>query len=942
MPLRDLIAATFSSNVTENLRSRYGVCEGDLCLRPVAVSGGDGLWADAHASGLRHALNVGGGQAMPEELLAGLANERAGIDLTTVGHVLQAADKRMADGQDVDTIAVTRALKTVVRQLNHADLPGTARGNYNGTRVTERLVGALGKLRTETEKLIVKMGGVGSVLQDIAATQVHDRLLQKIQERFPGAFAENGEWIGMDDESGYTYTPTDFLNREAIDRLQRMSDSQNSLPTFAQLQGKAQELLKLSDLILRPDDGPEDPPAPNRTPSPAAGPHRPEPGANWNWNGGARAEGGNVTISPGAFQSSAANEAAMLKALEVIDLMDERKTAAFSEALQVIYNMHAATNGKQANVRGPSRAPVMVDAVLQADALKSDDLDDVVKRDSAFVSRESLLDDDTDEVANVSERRGLDEGRGDIFFGNRKCLPIVKLSERPVGNTNGRTLPDFEFGDVDNLGSLHHLRSRSSVSVDDHNVQDIFDDPLATLGSTRNRGTNVDSVEGRRSVSNREGQRHQDGQARKTDAAVGNYGNERRTFERDVGAIPTPRARLESESSDSDRDDASSDEEHHHDAGDILSRDRNHGRSETASFDARGHAEGRPRPGASWFGNTANGRTPPDFEFGDGDNGRSLYDVRDGSSARENGRGGEDTVDDLPMDHTRNHGTGTDTVEGRRSVSNREGQRYQDGQARNTDAAVGNYGNERRTFERDVGAIPTPRARLESESSDSDRDDASSDARDHAEGGQPHTSRSRQRSDGMGDRGLQASNDNLGSRVLDELKERLKAREEAGISDEAQRELDLMDRKVSEYGYGGRVLNAPSRENENRRFIGTTGVGRDLLSRVPEPAKDVIGQLGVTPLGEEILRGASPVTLKATVGIGSSPMDNLARNEFRNIYPQFNGDILHSSTPAEPSQDRPEGAKTVIVSKRLPGGLYTKFYYEKNTDAPFWQNSEPS
>src|ERR1700761_1810830 len=139
--LRGMVEATFSSYGTANVQGRFEVCEGDACLRPLGASGGKR--ADAHASGLQHALNVGGGLA--RDLMAGLANERAGADLATAGFVLQAANKRVHESQDIDTRAVEKALKTAVAKLNAPGLATTGRGFYDGTRPSKNVIDAFKK-----------------------------------------------------------------------------------------------------------------------------------------------------------------------------------------------------------------------------------------------------------------------------------------------------------------------------------------------------------------------------------------------------------------------------------------------------------------------------------------------------------------------------------------------------------------------------------------------------------------------------------------------------------------------------------------------------------------------------------------------------------------------------------------------------------------------------
>lgn len=851
MSQRDMVAATFSQHGTANLRDRFGICEGDLCLRPVAVSGGDGLWADAHASGLRHALNVGGGQGMPEELLAGLANEPAGIDLTTVGHVLQAADKRIAEEQAVDTTAIKNALKTVVRRLQDPDLPGTARGTYTATRPTGKLVDAMGKLRTETEKLISKMGGVDSVLQDIAATQVHDRLLQKISERFPKAFGEDGEWLGMEDETGYTYTPTDFLNREAVDILQRMSDSQNSLNAFAQLQGKAQELLKLSDLILRLDDGPEDPPTPTRAPSPGIGPGKPGSGANqnWNWN-----KGGSVTVAPGAFQSSGASEAAMLKALEVIDRMDERKNAAFSDALQAIYNLGVA-NGARRDIHGQGDAPATLDASDQTGILKFDDLNDVVGSDTAIGSREDLLGSEAESELNPSEwpaedarvNRGwiqgldteepfriprprlrqaadFDGGRGPTdSVANRRDSAFE--DERELGEANSNWIPKttdayrkFYFNDApgDRFG-----RDRSN---DNRNV--------STEGVHSNDQQNVDELSGLNSrTSDTQASRdHRDFDVARFGAAWpdSGRGNDNRGIEvenvnsGDIGEsgedIPFPR-RL---SSGSDGDDRQRSD------GNI---DNRHGASDTRRLSLSGAVKTElERKLAPWRDRVES--RDPSY--------RSNLDRRaDETMARDN----ENVVmSDQPS---------ADDLNGRRS------------------SGYTRTGDER--------------------------------ALSGTESSSPFVRTSGRGQDlfNQGSRVLSASS---GSGLPSELEQTFESLRQQRVGEDQGRWQQFDKRNL--LNYGGRVVtgNDPGWKNKGRPFVGTTGIGRNFFDRVPEPAETVVGQSSVTQDGKAIFAGARSGTLTATTGIGTNPIDNQARNEFKNIYPQFiNASTLRSSTKVESS-----------------------------------------
>lgn len=894
MSQRDMVAATFSQHGTANLRDRFGICEGDLCLRPMAVSGGDGLWADAHASGLRHALNVGGGQGMPEELLAGLANEPAGIDLTTVGHVLQAADKRIAEEQAVDTTAIKNALKTVVRRLQAPNLPGTARGTYTGTRPTEKLVNAMGKLRTETEKLISKMGGVDSVLQDIAATQVHDRLLQKISERFPKAFGEDGEWLGMEDETGYTYTPTDFLNREAVDILQRMSDSQNSLNAFAQLQGKAQELLKLSDLILRLDDGPEDPPTPTRAPSPGIGPGKPEPGANQNWNWNKGGEGGSVTIAPGAFQSSGASEAAMLKALEVIDRMNERENAAFSDALQAIYNLGVA-NGARRDIHGQGDAPATLDASDQTGILKFDDLNDVVGSDTAIGSREDLLGSEAESELNPSEwpaedarvNRGwiqgldtekpfriprprlrqaadFDGGRGPTdSVANRRDSAFE--DERELGEPNSNWTPKtteayrkFYFNDApgDRFGrdrsndnrnvSLEGVHSNARQNVDDLSEPDLdvshirVDPDLMNLNFAGSRGARLDSDRGN---DNRD--------IGADDANSGDIGKSGK----DVLFPPRLSHRLDGD--DRQRSD-----------GNMDNRLGASGIGRPLLDDAvKTELEGGP---GLWRGQ-AESRDPSY---------RSNLDRRaDETMARDN----ENVVmSDQPS---------ADDLNGRRSS----------GYTRTGDG---------RALSGTESSSPFVR-----------------------------TSGRGQDLFNQGDRVLSA---NSGSGLPSELEQTFESLRQQRVGEDQGRWQQFDKRNL--LNYGGRIVTRsdPGWKNKGRPFVGTTGIGRNFFDRVPEPAETVVGQSSVTQDGKAIFAGARSGTLTATTGIGTNPIDNQARNEFKNIYPQFiNASTLRSSTTVESSQGRSDGVESSVVRKSLSDSMYAKFNpRSKETHVPFWQDDE--
>lgn len=343
--LRGMVEATFSSYGTADVQGRFEVCEGDACLRPLGASGGKR--ADAHASGLQHALNVGGGLA--RELMAGLANELAGGDLTTAGFVLQAANKRTHEGQEIDTRAVEKALKTVVEKLKDPKLARTGRGFYDGTRASKNVIDAFKKLKAESEKLIEQMGGIEWVLQDIAATQVHDRLVQQISERYPDTVGQHGEWLGMVDEQGHTLSPADFLHRGAAAQLQARCDTLSSLGTFDQLQWKSHELLKLVDLILDLE-GPEDPPTQPKMPAKGADSSGPGPGANWNNNS---STGGSVTIMPGAFQSSGGSDAVMMEALKLIREMNDQKSQLLSEALQYIYNWRADANERSHTPAAP-------------------------------------------------------------------------------------------------------------------------------------------------------------------------------------------------------------------------------------------------------------------------------------------------------------------------------------------------------------------------------------------------------------------------------------------------------------------------------------------------------------------------------------------------------------------------------------------------------------
>lgn len=348
---------------------------------------------------------------MPEDLMAGLANEPAGVNLTTVGHLLQAIDKRVADGVSIDMAPVKKALEAVVKRLNDPELPDTARGTYNGTRPTEKLVKAMNALKEESKKLIFQMGGVDGVLQDLAAAHVHDRLLNNIHKHYPQAFDGAGEWLGLDDGRR---DPTDFLHSGAIDTLQRMSDCQSSLKTFEQLQGKAQELLKIPDMVVEPDIEPEDPPASPRTPLGSPGSGKPEAGANWNWNNVKGGSGGSVTISPGAFQSSAASEAVLIEAFRTINDMSERYAKTVSEALQTISNLRAAAGSAQTDIHGQRRAPLTLEASVQTndDAESAIGAIDRVLRgypDNESVADGSWMPDDFGAGDNRTTHRLVDE-----------------------------------------------------------------------------------------------------------------------------------------------------------------------------------------------------------------------------------------------------------------------------------------------------------------------------------------------------------------------------------------------------------------------------------------------------------------------------------------------------------------------------------------------------
>lgn len=429
--LRGMVEATFSSYGTADVQGRFEVCEGDACLRPLGASGGKR--ADAHASGLQHALNVGGGLA--RDLMAGLANERAGGDLTTAGFVLQAANKRAHEGQEVDTRAVEKALKTVVEKLKAPKLPRTGRGFYDGKQASKNLVDAFKKLKAESEKLIEQMGGIEWVLQDIAATQVHDRLVQQISERYPDTVGQHGEWLGMVDEQGHTLSPADFLHRGAAALLQARSDTLSSLGTFDQLQWKSHELLKLVDLILDLE-GPEDPPTQPKMPAKGADSSGPGPGANWNNNS---STGGSVTIMPGAFQGSGGSDAVMMEALKLIREMNDQRSQLLSEVIQHICNSHVDANER-------SRTPVAAPFVLTGG----------ISGPAAALSPDS--DSDTDsvlEVTSTTDDRGghVSDSTPDLDAEQDSDVDVVNTGRQGRFGTLSSTQRDRALSDSSGVGS---------------------------------------------------------------------------------------------------------------------------------------------------------------------------------------------------------------------------------------------------------------------------------------------------------------------------------------------------------------------------------------------------------------------------------------------------------------------------------------------------------
>jgi len=141
--LLSMVGASFDKqgSHTLNLRGNSTLCDGASELRPEAMHGDDGTCADAHSSAASHALNVGLGNDAPAQRvaalqarLAGLANEKAGVDLTTAGLVLQVADHRRASGASIDTSAVEKTLGKVVKRLEAMGLSEAGRGYYDGTR----------------------------------------------------------------------------------------------------------------------------------------------------------------------------------------------------------------------------------------------------------------------------------------------------------------------------------------------------------------------------------------------------------------------------------------------------------------------------------------------------------------------------------------------------------------------------------------------------------------------------------------------------------------------------------------------------------------------------------------------------------------------------------------------------------------------------------------
>jgi hypothetical protein len=308
------------------------------------MHGDDGTCADAHSSAASHALNVGLGNDAPAQRvaalqarLAGLANEKAGVDLTTAGLVLQVADHRRASGASIDTSAVEKTLGKVVKRLEAMGLSEAGRGYYDGTRHTEKLVDAMEDLKSSTNDLVQRMGGNDSVLQGIADTHVRDRLLKKISEGYPEAFDKKGNWQGLTDDKGHVLAPVDFLNKKAADTLQQMSDVMDSAQPFEQLQGKAQELLKIVDMVRQRVDEPASPPeSADMTPPP----HNPGPpaGSNWNQNSAEGGKVGDITINPPTAHSIAGNDQVALKAIDELGKANKR----LFDALVMIRNLSAS------------------------------------------------------------------------------------------------------------------------------------------------------------------------------------------------------------------------------------------------------------------------------------------------------------------------------------------------------------------------------------------------------------------------------------------------------------------------------------------------------------------------------------------------------------------------------------------------------------------------
>lgn len=340
--LLDIVAGTFDQRRPETMSLRHGsgVVVGHCCLKPVTLN--DGSHADAHASGLHHALLVGAGrnEQKVSEIIAKrptLANHQAGVDLTTVGFVLQVAER-----EGLDISAVGSALEKTFKKLGSDNLAENSLGTYDGTRASKDLLDALKALRKETDNLVKTMGGYEPVLRGVAELQVHDRLLQNLHEEFPEFFDENGAWSGPDDGKGGSFPPDYFVNRYAADMVQSRSDVLDSAEPFAQLQGRVQELLKLSTLINERETDPPPPPAHNTPFNPGGPGQGPGKDGNWNWNGGARATGGTVTVSPGAFQSSVnTGDAVALKAVELLGEANERIAGLFSKYLGNVSNRTA-------------------------------------------------------------------------------------------------------------------------------------------------------------------------------------------------------------------------------------------------------------------------------------------------------------------------------------------------------------------------------------------------------------------------------------------------------------------------------------------------------------------------------------------------------------------------------------------------------------------------